>query len=424
MQVESIFKRSHDKRAFELDKITDAILKAMISVNNGDLQDAEKIANEVNKSLIGRAIKIPNYTPNVEEIQDLVEKKLMQSEFLDVAKAYILYRNTQNQKRKRNVFEKRITLKPYEYPELYEYVPAIRHSYWIHTEFNFTSDIQDFKTRLSDVEKSAIKNTMLAISQIEVAVKSFWGDIYQKIPKPEIGSVGATFSESEVRHADAYSHLLEILGLNKEFKDLKKNPVIMKRVRYLETALANSKSEENKEYAEAILLFSLFIEHVSLFSQFLIIMAFNKHRNMLKGVSNVVEATSKEEQIHGDFGIDLIKIIKKENPTWFDVLYETRIQEMCKNAFEAESGIIDWIFEKGELDFLPKKEINEFIKDRFNRSLESIGVEKVFETDETILNKTEWFNDELIATKHGDFFVKRSINYSKKSQSITGEDLF
>ena len=68
----------------------------------------------------------------------------MQSEFLDVTKAYILYRNTQNRKRQRNVFEKRITLKPYEYPELYEYVPAIRHSYWIHTEFNFTSDIQDF----------------------------------------------------------------------------------------------------------------------------------------------------------------------------------------------------------------------------------------------------------------------------------------
>lgn len=424
MQVENIFKRSHEKRQFKLEKITDAILKAMISVDNGSLSDAEHIAAEVNKSLIARAIKIPNYTPNVEEIQDLVEKKLMQSEFLDVAKAYILYRNTQNQKRKRNVFEKRITLKPFEYPELYDYVPAIRHSYWIHTEFNFTSDIQDFKTRLTDTEKNAIKNTMLAISQIEVAVKSFWGDIYHKIPKPEIGSVGATFAESEVRHADAYSHLLEILGLNEEFKDLKKNPVIMKRVRYLESALASSKSEENKEYAEAVLLFSLFIEHVSLFSQFLIIMAFNKHKNMLKGVSNVVEATSKEEQIHGDFGIDLIKIIKSENPEWFDVLYESRIQEMCKNAYEAESAIIDWIFEKGELNFLPKEEINEFIKDRFNRSLESIGVDKIFETNQSILEKTEWFNDELIATKHGDFFVKRSINYSKKSQSITGEDLF
>tara|TARA_B100001250_G_scaffold391119_1_gene391710 strand:+ start:386 stop:1660 length:1275 start_codon:yes stop_codon:yes gene_type:complete len=424
MQIEEIYKRSHFKRPFEIEKITDAILKAMMSVNIGEIKDAEEMARKVYDNLLERKKNIPHYVPNVEEIQDLVETTLMQSEFLDVAKAYILYRNTQTKKRQRNIFERRITLKPYEYPELYEYVPAIRHSYWIHSEFNFTSDIQDFKTHLSDLEKSAIKNAMLAISQIEVAVKSFWGDIYHKVPKPEVGAVGATFAESEVRHTDAYSHLLEILGLNAEFENLKKNPVIMKRVRYLESALVSSKSESEREYTESVLLFSLFIEHVSLFSQFLIIMAFNKHKNMLKGISNVVEATSKEEQIHGDFGIDLIKIIKKENPEWFDVIYENRIQDMCQNAFEAESAIIDWIFEKGELDFLPKNQIKEFIKDRFNRSLESIGVIKVFETNEDLLQKTEWFNDEIIGTKHGDFFVKRSINYSKRTQSITGHDLF
>src|SRR5690606_26332374 len=182
----------------------------------------------------------------------------------------------------------------------------------------------------------------------------------------------------EVRHHDAYSHLLEVLGLNEEFKNLKKKPVIMKRVQYLETALKNAKSDDNKEYAESVLLFSLFIEHVSLFSQFLIIMAFNKHKNMLKGISNVVEATSKEEQIHGDFGIDVINIIKEERPEWFDDSYSTMIQQMCEDAFIAESKIVDWIFEDGELDFLPKDVVNEFIKNRFNKSLESIGIEKVF----------------------------------------------
>tara|TARA_Y100000766_G_scaffold232203_1_gene206532 strand:- start:1983 stop:3257 length:1275 start_codon:yes stop_codon:yes gene_type:complete len=424
MNIENIYKRDFTKKAFQLEKITDAILKAMMSVNKGDVKAAESISSEIYKTLIKRKKTSPNYVPNVEEIQDLVEQKLMQSQFLDAAKSYILYRNQQAQKRKRNIFEKRITLKPYEYPELYEYVPAIRHSYWIHSEFNFTSDIQDFKTRLSETEQSAIKNTMLAISQIEVAVKSFWGDIYHKIPKPEVGSVGATFAESEVRHADAYSHLLEILGLNKEFKSLKKKPAIMKRVKYLEAALINAKSEDKQEYAESVLLFSLFIEHVSLFSQFLIIMAFNKHKNMLKGISNVVEATSKEEQIHGDFGIDLIKIIKSENPNWFGKEYNTKIQDLCQKAFEAEQSIIDWIFENGELDFLPKNEVTEFIKDRFNQSLESIGVEKIFQTDQNIVNKTEWFNDEIIGTKHGDFFVKRSINYSKRTQSITGDDIF
>ena len=93
-------------------------------------------------------------------------------------------------------------------------------------------------------------------------------------------------------------------------------------------------------------------------------------------------------------------------------------------AYKAESGIIDWIFEQGDLDFLPKAQVNEFIKDRFNRSLEAIGVKKMFECNESLLLETEWFNDEIIGTKHGDFFDKRSINYSKRTQSITSDDLF
>jgi len=424
VEITHIIKRDYQTTPFELEKITNAIEKAMLTVNNGSRKDAIAISNIVNGALLERKLNEPLYIPTVEQVQDIVEVKLMDSPFRDVAKAYILYRDEQARSRKTNIFEKRVNLKPYEYPNLYEYVDAIRHSYWIHTEFNFTSDIQDFKTHLSETEKHAIKNTMLAISQIEVAVKSFWGDIYKKMPKPEIGSVGSTFAESEVRHHDAYSHLLEVLGLNNEFKNLKKNPVMMRRVNYLELALQNSKSEDNKQYSESILLFSLFIEHVSLFSQFLIIMAFNKFKNALKGISNVVEATSKEEQIHGDFGIDVIKIIKDENPEWFDEDYTLMIQEMCNEAFYAESKIVDWIFEKGELDFLPKKVINEFIKNRFNKSLESIGVPKIFDIDEELLSETEWFDDEIIGTKHGDFFVKRSINYSKRTKSITSDDLF
>jgi ribonucleoside-diphosphate reductase beta chain len=57
-------------------------------------------------------------------------------------------------------------------------------------------------------------------------------------------------------------------------------------------------------------------------------------------------------------------------------------------------------------------------------SLRSIGVEEVFDIDETLVRETEWFDDEIIGTKHGDFFVKRSVNYSKRTQSITSDDLF
>lgn len=424
MEITQVQKRDDSIKSFDNTKISAAIQKAMNASGEGNETDAITMMKQVVEVLENIKARDVKYIPSIEGIQNIVEDVLMQSNFHKTAKAYILYRNRRAQERNPDIFEHRLNLKPYEYPELLEYVDSIRHSYWIHTEFKFDGDIQDFKVRLDEKERDAIRKTMLAISQIEVAVKTFWGNLYNRLPKPEIGSVGATFSESEVRHHDAYSHLLEILGLNEEFQNLKNEPVIMQRIDYLEGSLKFAKTDENRDYAKSVLLFSLFIEHVSLFSQFLIIMSFNKYRNQFKGISNVVEATSKEEQIHGDFGIDLINIIKKENPDWFDAEHDKLIQDMCIQAFESESKIIDWIFEKGEFDFLPKNVIKEFIKNRFNNSLKSIGIAKIFETNDKLVQETEWFDDEVLSTKHVDFFAKRSINYTKKSQSVTSDDLF
>ena len=412
-----VIKRSGDRVLFESDKIRNAVMKAMESVGKVDEEMAEKIARITKKSLYrGDKLKVPH----VDEIHDMVENKLMDNGLNDVAKKYIIYRSVNRP----NVFSKRVNLKPYEYPELSEYVDAIRHSYWVHTEFNFTSDIQDFKVHLNEKEKTAVQRAMLAISQIEIAVKTFWGDIYKRLPKPEIGNVGATFAESEVRHADAYSHLIQLLGLNSEFQNLMEVPAIRRRIKYLEKTIANSKTVENQEYFESVILFSMFVENVSLFSQFLVIMSFNKHKNVLKGTSNAVEATSKEENIHAEFGFDLVNLIKKENPTWWSPQLIEDIVDATLEAYEAEAEIVNWIFEMGDLDFLTKAQTLEFIKHRFNLSLNSIGIENAFKVDKKLLETTEWFDDEILTTKHTDFFNKRSINYSKKSKSITLNDLF
>jgi len=416
-EIHFVTKRSGEKQEFELVKIQNAILKAMEAIGRVDEETAEKVARSAERSLFKYDYKT---TVTVDEIGDVVENKLMDVGLNNVAKEYILYRS----KHKPDIFKKRVNLKPYEYPELVEYVDAIRHSYWVHTEFNFTSDIQDFKVHLSEAERTAVQRAMLAISQIEIAVKTFWGDIYKKMPKPEIGAVGATFAESEVRHADAYSNLIQVLGLNSEFENLLEVPAIRRRIKYLEKSISGIRSIENKDYFESVILFSMFVENVSLFSQFLVIMSFNKHKNVLKGMSNAVEATSKEENIHAEFGFDLVNTIKKENPEWWtDDLVED-IVDATLDAYDAESEIIDWMFEMGDLDFLTKEQTLEFIKERFNRSLNAIGIDSVFSIDEKLLETTEWFDDEILTTKHTDFFNKRSINYSKKQKSITSDDLF
>lgn len=338
-----------------------------------------------------------------------------------------LYINNDIEENKSNFFLPRKNLKPYEYPELIEFKNAIRQSYWVHEEFEteFNSDINDFHTSLTETEKNVVKKAMLAISQVEVNVKEFWGDIFKHIPKPEVGAVGYTFAESEVRHFDAYSHLVELLGLNKEFEEISNNGAIADRINYLNKYTKGHKSKGTSQaYTMSVLLFSVFVEHVSLFSQFLIMMAFNRHKGFLKGISNAVEATSKEEQIHGEFGVRLIEIIKEENPVWFDENFDYAVKKACQKAFDAENKILDWIFEDGELDFLPRAQVEEFLKNRFNNSLKAVGVDTIFDIDPSLVQETIWFDEEVLSSAHVDFFHKRPTSYSKNNKSFSAEDLF
>ena len=419
-----VVKRDGTSVDFNKHKIELAISKAnkeTFELNNTDIQEVvDLVVNEISKCHEKQETKMIS----VETIQDIVEEQLMLSGFTKTAKAYILYRKKQADKRKRDIFSPRLNLKPYEYPFAKEFQEAIQHSYWLFTEYNYNSDIQDFKVNVSEKERNAIKNAMLAISQVEVDVKTFWGDLYKHLPKPEFANVGAVFSESETRHSDAYSHLLEILGLNKEFEKLEEYPALMNRIKYLKKHAEYTKTGDQRDYVIAIILFSSFIEHISLFSQFLIIMSFNKYRNLFSGISNAIEATSKEEQLHGEFGIELVNTIKQEKPEWFDEDLEKEMYDMCKLSYESEKEVLDWIFEKGELDFLPKKTIKEFIKNRLNNSLEAIGLERIFDVDQSEVEKTDWFDDEIISSKHVDFFSKRSVNYTKRSKSVTADDLF
>lgn len=323
-----------------------------------------------------------------------------------------------------NIFEKRVNFKPFDYPQLISYADAINKSYWLVSEFNFTQDVQDFKTKLSNNERSVIERAMLAISQIEVNVKTYWADLYKRLPKVEVAMVGMTFAESEVRHERAYAHLLEILGLNDKFEELLEVPAIKGRINYLTKYLDGTRSKDDRVYTKTILLFSMFIEHVSLFSQFLIIMAFNKEKNLLSGVSNVVEATSLEEQVHGLFGAEIINIIRREHPEWFDEDMVDMINSACLKAFKAECEIVDWMYEEGDLEFLPKEVVKEFIKNRFNIVLNNGGFDPVFEINSDLIKTTEWFEVQLLTPKEDDFFYKTSNAYNKKSKSITEDDLF
>lgn len=93
-------KRDGNLVDFTKDKIVKAIEKAMEETKIGvDHNLSEQIANEVFISLSNR----PEKYHEVEDIQDVVEFKLMDSERKDVAKRYIIYRSEKEKERRKNL---------------------------------------------------------------------------------------------------------------------------------------------------------------------------------------------------------------------------------------------------------------------------------------------------------------------------------
>jgi ribonucleoside-diphosphate reductase beta chain len=277
---------------------------------------------------------------------------------------------------------------------------------------------------LSGTERSAIKRSLLAIAQIEVAVKSFWGNLYHHFPKPEMNGLGSTFAECEFRHSEAYSRLLEVLGYNDEFEKLIEVPVIRERINYLSRALSNTKSTDKKEYSMALILFTILIENVSLFSQFAIILSFPRFKGWMKNVSNIIAWTSIDEQVHANAGIYLINKIKEEYPEVLDKETLSDIANMVKESVEIEEQIIDWIFEKGEIETIHKKDLVNFIKFRVDESLSKIGLSNQYFISMEQYHPMKWFEEEVFANSLDDFFAKRPVDYTKHDKSITANDLF
>jgi len=97
--IKKVQKRNGQIVDFDIDRVVNAIYKAMLATSEGSFEEAEMVANKVLADLVRISKKHPNFLPMVEGIQNSVEKELMFSEYVATAKAYILYRQERNKLR-------------------------------------------------------------------------------------------------------------------------------------------------------------------------------------------------------------------------------------------------------------------------------------------------------------------------------------
>tara|TARA_R110000765_G_scaffold26628_3_gene64897 strand:- start:1080 stop:2099 length:1020 start_codon:yes stop_codon:yes gene_type:complete len=326
----------------------------------------------------------------------------------------------------KDIFKPRLTLAPFEYPEMLEFVKPIQSTYWVHDEVNFDKDVQDFKVKLTEQERHMIGTILKTFSMTEVFVADeFWGVLGNYLPKPEVHVVCAQFTENEWRHALAYHRLNEVLGLD-DFEAFLEDPVAMAKFENLtKIGVGHDGKPSKKDVAKTLAIFSGFQENVALFAQFATLRSFSTNgRNLLTNVGDIIDWSQFDEFQHAKVGMWMFNKIIEENPEIWTDEFKNEIYTAAKISLDLEVGLIDQMFIHGDLPNLKKCDLINYMKYRINLSLTTMKLRPVFTVDPEMLNNMEWFEEKFKLWSEKDFFARRVTDYSKGLVEFTADSVF
>ena len=323
----------------------------------------------------------------------------------------------------KKLFEPQVSRLPNHYPEVKSMIEAIWHSFWIPDDFAFNSDRLQYGTVLTPAERNVVKRSLLAISQIEVSVKTFWANLGLHLPQPIFSDLGYTFASNEVIHGYAYERLLVILGLENEFLvALEQENVLKERLKTLQRHSQGKNIfphwDRRQEFIYSLILFTMFVENVSLFSQFYILTHFNRWKIYLKDVAQQVKYTQKEEQLHSETGFWIINKLYEQYPELFTSELISEIRKNLLDMLSVEYKLVSWILENYYNENLSPEIVNCYVDRRFMSGLEKMDLElfrdaPVGPHSDELLYKISWAEEEENALTLTDFFMARPVEYTK-----------
>jgi ribonucleoside-diphosphate reductase beta chain len=309
----------------------------------------------------------------------------------------------------------RPTYAPFEYDQAYQYWELQQQSHWLHSEISLSSDINDWKMKLTESEKNVISHILKGFTQSEVFIQEYWGQMVSKwFKKPEIQMMAATFSAFESIHAVSYAYLNQSLGIE-DFEAFLHEPTAKAKI----DRLIGTKGKTKEEIALSLAIFSAFNEGVNLFSSFAVLLNFSRF-NKLKGVGQIIAFSIKDESLHSEAGCWLFRTLVSEFPEIMTEALKEQIYDAARLTVELEDAFISKAFEYGQVEGLDFHDLKAFIRFRTNTKLGDLGLGKIWKNiDKQAIERMSWFDIMSAGVGHSDFFASRVSDYAKGTMDFS-----
>ncbi len=297
--------------------------------------------------------------------------------------------------------------RPFEYPHYFEYFRKQNQAHWLPTEVPMESDINDYRFRLTPQESNLIMQILRFFTQGDIEVNNNYNTrLIPLFPKPEIKMMLSSFAAMESIHIWAYSYLNDSLGLpEKEYSAFLEYEAMRNKYDYLQNFEVNT----IEDLAVNLAVFGGFMEGVSLFSSFAILMNFPR-LGKLKGVGQIVTWSIRDETLHSQGVSQLFRDLLAENRhVWTQTLRST-LYQACSDMVKLEDAFVDTCFALGAVPGLTAEEIKAYVRYIADRKLQDLGLDKLYMIKQ---NPLPWLDIMVNAKEHTNFFENRATEYAK-----------
>lgn len=315
------------------------------------------------------------------------------------------------------ILESRTAYKPMAYEWAYEAYKTQNSMHWLPDEITFEEDVKDWNQKLTKEEKNFLTQIFRFFTQADIDVAGGYIDRFMPLFKhPELRMMMASFTNMEATHIDAYSRLIDTVGMPEveyskflDYKAMKDKHDYILSNSGINTYFDADGYYDITKIAKSIAIYSAFTEGLQLFSSFAMLLNFPREGKM-KGMGQIVTWSVRDESLHVESMIRLFRTIISENKKIWTDDFKKELYDVCRTMVDLEDKFIDLAFELGGVQGITPDEIKKFVRYIADRRLLQLGLKTNYGVKK---NPLKWYDEMLNSVEHTNFFENRVTEYSK-----------
>jgi ribonucleoside-diphosphate reductase beta chain len=302
--------------------------------------------------------------------------------------------------------EERSYFKPFNYPFAFEAFKQSEQMHWLAAEVPMVEDVNDWKNKLSDKERHFLTHIFRFFTQADIDVAGGYVNNYLPLfPQPEVRMMLCSFAAREAVHIQAYSHLIETLGMPEStYNEFLEYEAMKEKHDYF----TQFTERDARSVAQQIAVFSAFTEGMQLFSSFVMLLNFARHGKM-KGMGQIIAWSIADETLHAESMISLFRQFVLENHHIWNNQLKSEIYTIATKMVDLEDKFVDLAFAMGDMEGLTQEEVKKYIRYIADRRLISLGMKGIFKIKK---NPLPWV-DGMLGVTHSNFFEQKVTDYAK-----------